>query len=273
MDLLAEIGMREWLIGGGVLLVLAVLLDGFRRMRAERRSGIKMSLGMGGGFADDAPYGTELPNGGARVIRRTDPIISDAIFSEESTDDLMPASEEFEASLEQWRQEHAEADAGDHYQNNEQVSGSAFVGDREILVMHVKSKEPEGFNGSDLLQVLLACDMRYGDKDILHRHEQADGKGSLQFSVANMLEPGIFNLEDINSFRTPGVTFFMTLPGPQDAGQAFECMIETANCLVKNLNAVLIDEDHSTATLQVISHYRERIKRFNFQQQSAVQPA
>ena len=59
MDLLAEIGMREWLIGGGVLLVLAVLLDGFRRMRAERRSGIKMSLGMGGGFADDAPQRCE----------------------------------------------------------------------------------------------------------------------------------------------------------------------------------------------------------------------
>lgn len=251
MDLLAEIGMREWLIGGGVLLVLAVLIDGFRRMRAERRDSIKMSLGMGGGFAeDDDVYGAELPSGGARIIRRTDPIISD-----QGADDVIVDDPNLETALEQWRQDDDAAEPA--------APRSQFVGEREILVMHVKSKDRDGFNGSDLLQILLACDMRYGEKDILHRHEKANAEGGLQFSVANMLEPGVFNLEDINSFRTPGVTFFMTLPGPEDPVQAFECMIETANCLVKNLNAVLLDEDHSTATLQVINLYRDRIKRFN----------
>ncbi|MGB1191473.1 MAG: cell division protein ZipA C-terminal FtsZ-binding domain-containing protein, partial [Pseudomonadales bacterium] len=85
--------------------------------------------------------------------------------------------------------------------------------------------------------------------------------------------PGTFNLEDINSFRTPGVTFFMTLPGPEDALQAFECMVETANCLVKNLNALLLDEDHSTASLRVINHYRARVKQFNQKMNSALESA
>ena len=85
-----------------------------------------------------------------------------------------------------------------------------------------------------------------------------------------MLEPGTFNLEDINSFRTPGVTFFMTLPGPEDAMQAFDCMLETANCLVKNLNARLLDEEHSTASLQVVNHYRERIKQFEQKMNNAL---
>lgn len=252
MDLLTEIGIREWLIGAGLLLVLAVLVDGFRRMRAERSGGIKMSLGMGGGFVDDGTpaESPELPNGGARVIVRTDPIISD-----QGADDLF--YEEADVGL---SDEESTLDSAAH---NERTARQAAVTEREILVMHVRAKSADGFNGSDLLQILLACDMRYGDKDILHRHEKAEGKGCLQFSVANMLEPGTFNLEDINSFRTPGVTFFMTLPGPEDALQAFECMIETANCLVKNLDALLLDEDHSTASLQVINHYRDRVKDFN----------
>ena len=105
--------------------------------------------------------------------------------------------------------------------------------------------------------------MRYGERSILHRHERAEGEGKLQFSVANMVEPGTFDLQDINSFRTRGITFFMALPGPDDAQQAFECMLETANCVVKNLDAILLDESHSTATLQVLNLYRERVQRFS----------
>jgi len=254
MDLLTEIGVREWLIGAGLLLVLAVLVDGFRRMRAERSGGLKMSIGMGGGFADDgtAVDSPELPNGGARVIDRTDPIISD-----QGPDDLF-FEEETPVANNDWEDEEP------------MVARQAPHIEREIIVMHVRAKAVDGFNGSDLLQILLACDMRYGEKDILHRHEKAEGKGCLQFSVANMLEPGTFNLEDINSFRTPGVTFFMTLPGPEDAMQAFDCMIETANCLVKNLDARLLDEEHSTASLQVINHYRDRVKQFNQKMNSAL---
>ena len=263
MDLLTEMGIREWLIGAGLLLVLAVLVDGFRRMRAERSGGIKMSLGMGGGFVDDGtPAETpELPNGGARVIVRTDPIISD-----QGPDDLF--NDEPQAGFDE-----SDDSTGDALDNSDRAARQAAFTEREILVMHVRAKAEDGFNGSDLLQILLACDMRYGDKDILHRHEKAEGKGCLQFSVANMLEPGTFNLEDINSFRTPGVTFFMTLPGPEDALQAFECMVETANCLVKNLDALLLDEDHSTASLQVINHYRERVKQFTRKMNSNLQPA
>ena len=123
---------------------------------------------------------------------------------------------------------------------------------KEIIVIHVRSNDADGFNGSDLLQVLIACDMRYGDRDILHRHEHAGGNGSLQFSLANMIEPGTFNIDDINTFRTPGVTFFMTLPCPKDPLNAFDCMIETANCLVSNLDATLLDEDHTKATQKAL---------------------
>ena len=77
MEFLTEIGMREALIGAGIVLVLAVLIDGLRRMRRERKQGLKMSIGLGGGFPEDDGYGPELPNGGARVVGRHDPVIGD----------------------------------------------------------------------------------------------------------------------------------------------------------------------------------------------------
>ena len=134
---------------------------------------------MGGGFDEDI-QSSELPNGGARVIKRTDPIISD-----QGADDLFSSAPETSAASEHDKQDFD--------------SSLAAASEREIIVIHVRSNDPDGFNGSDLLQVLIACDMRYGDRDILHRHENAGGNGCLQFSLANMIEPGTFNIDDINT--------------------------------------------------------------------------
>lgn len=61
---------QKWLTVIVVLLIIGVLLDGWRRMREARRGNIKMSLSMhrGTNKEDLAVYGSELPNGGARVV-------------------------------------------------------------------------------------------------------------------------------------------------------------------------------------------------------------
>lgn len=68
-----------------VLLIVGVVLDGIRRMRQNRRDSIRMSLNMqhkldrdGEG---DEQYGSELPNGGARVVNR-DPSEADDLNTE-----------------------------------------------------------------------------------------------------------------------------------------------------------------------------------------------
>ncbi|BFM16009.1 cell division protein ZipA [Maricurvus nonylphenolicus] len=69
-----DFAMREWLTVIIVLLIVGVLLDGWRRMRQSRRDSIKMSLSMHKGIdkADLENYGSELPNGGARVVASRD---------------------------------------------------------------------------------------------------------------------------------------------------------------------------------------------------------
>ena len=133
---------------------------------------------------------------------------------------------------------------------------------QEVLVINVIARDSNGFNGADLLEVLMACDVRFGEMNIFHRHEGREGQGPVQFSVANLVKPGTFDPEHMREFYTPGVSMFLQLPGPDDPMLAFQCMAETANCLVKNLQGEMRDQDHSVLTPQTLEHYRERVRDF-----------
>ena len=136
----------------------------------------------------------------------------------------------------------------------------------EILVLHVVATDAEGFSGEDLLHILRACDCRIGEMNIFHRYEAEGAKGAVQFSIVNMVEPGTFNLDDISTFSTPGVSFFLRLPGPEDPAEAHKCMVEVAQCLVRNLGAELKDDMLSTVTEQTLSHDRQRIRDYQQRQ-------
>ena len=124
----------------------------------------------------------------------------------------------------------------------------------------------DAFKGPDLLHILLACDLRFGDMNIFHRHEQSGGTGAVQFSMANSVEPGIFDLDAIDDFTTTGVCFFMSVPGPKEPIKAFEFMVETAQCLVSNLDGEMRDESRSVMTNQTLEHCRQRLQEFERRQ-------
>ncbi len=67
-----DIAMHEWLTVIIVLLIVGILLDGYRRMRQSRKNSLRMSLSMHRGTQREEleDYGSELPSGGARVVHR-----------------------------------------------------------------------------------------------------------------------------------------------------------------------------------------------------------
>lgn len=144
----------------------------------------------------------------------------------------------------------------------------------DVIVINVMARKGERFDGRILMDVLLDCDMRFGDMEIFHRHEQADGEGAVLFSMVNMIKPGSFSLSDISSFETPGVSLFLTLPMRADAMNAFSTMAATAHELQKALGAELKDENRSVMTLQTLEHCRERIcehqRKARLEQRAAV---
>lgn len=132
--------------------------------------------------------------------------------------------------------------------------------DPHVFVLNVMARAEQGFSGSDILAVLLACDLRFGDMDFFHRHEQSAGRGPIQFSVCNMMRPGVFDIDAMDSLRTRGLMFFVTLPGPEDMLKAFDYMHETAKVVAKNLDGDVLDETRSAITRQSLEHMRQQIR-------------
>jgi cell division protein ZipA len=139
---------------------------------------------------------------------------------------------------------------------------------REVIVINVLARDGDDFKGKQLKDLFEACGLEFGDMDIYHRHEGADTISPVQFSVANAVEPGTFRPEQMESLTTPGISFFMSMPGPSDILQAFDFMLETAQCVVRNLGGELKDERRSVMTPQTAEHCRQRIREFERKQRS-----
>ena len=133
----------------------------------------------------------------------------------------------------------------------------------EVIVISVLSRDEEGFSGEALLDLMLACGLRYSsDMGIFHRFETEEAESELQFSMVNVIKPGTFPIEAMDEFRTPGITLLMPLPGAMDTAAAFEAMFETAMVIVRNLGGELKDENHSVMTAQTVEFARQRVQEF-----------
>ncbi len=296
-----EFAMREWLTVIIVLLIAGVLLDGWRRMRQSRQQSIRMSRSMGNREQGDSEgYGSELPNGGARVIAHRDDTDTKELtktlqdsFEQSKTTTQKPARipeqvalnlDEhvpmlMDSVLEQGRQEPSlgeASDTGGITRETEPVRSAASqtqessdIHEREseeVLVINVMSVGDDRLQGAPLLSVILECGMRYGDMKIFHRHLDEDGEGPLLFSMVNMVVPGTFDLNAMDTFETPGVSLFMTLPMDADGMAAFDAMAGTAKAIAEQLGGELKDENRSVMTAQTLEHCRARIREFERKQ-------
>lgn len=133
----------------------------------------------------------------------------------------------------------------------------------EVIVISVMCRDEDGFEGDKLLELLMMCGLRYSsDMGIFHRLETEHPESELQFSMVNVVKPGTFPIQEMDTFLTPGVTFLMPLPGAEDSSAAFEAMVETAMVVVRHMGGELKDENRSVMTAQTIEFARQRVHEF-----------
>ncbi|MBF8222317.1 cell division protein ZipA [Halomonas sp. 328] len=133
----------------------------------------------------------------------------------------------------------------------------------EVIVISVMCREEQGFSGTELLKLMLACGLRYSrEMGIFHRFETEAADSPLQFSMVNVVKPGTFPLNAMDEFATPGITFLMPLPGAEDTSAAFEAMVECAMVVVRHLGGELKDENHSVMTAQTVEFARQKVHEF-----------
>ncbi|MEO5558413.1 MAG: cell division protein ZipA, partial [Dokdonella sp.] len=91
-----------------------------------------------------------------------------------------------------------------------------------IVTLFVAARAGESMVGSDVVVAAEKAGMQFGDMGIFHRPVLGKVVEGPVFSMANMVKPGSFDMSQLDSVRTPGVTLFMTLPGPLPALDAWE---------------------------------------------------
>ncbi len=134
--------------------------------------------------------------------------------------------------------------------------------DPEVIVISVVMPSGGVISGAALLPTLLTLGLRFGDMDIFHRHEDNAGNGKVTFSLANMMNPGTFDLDQIETFTTQGVSLFMTLPNAGDPFEVFEHLMSAAKQLSLEFGAQLLDDKRSVMTKQTEQHYMGKIREF-----------
>ena len=138
-----------------------------------------------------------------------------------------------------------------------------------VFTLFVTAPRGVPFRGPILLGALADAKLEYGDMQIFHRIEMVNGQEKVLFSVANVREPGIFDLSAMENFTSEGVVLFMQVPGAEDAVRAFDAMIESARALADNLDSRVCDASQSPLTNQTITHMREEVIGCQLQQRVA----
>jgi cell division protein ZipA len=280
-----ELELQEWLFLILGLVIVVVLAHGFW---VQYFGSDRLPLKLDKRFVSTAPESNagkdvidlkaELPNGGARVVKVgtsqipvSDPAQARVRQSAAKTPRDDPAGSTEAVS----RGAHDEGAHDEGAQTNERQADAAAASSASdaspltaqqetlFLVLNILGD----LSGQPLLESLMDQGFEYGEKSIFHRLDEA---GYPKISLANAVEPGIFDIASMNALTTPGVTIFMCAHECEDAPAVFEELLLAAAHLAEDLGAQLCDDRRSAVTEQTVAHLRQTVQEFQFRRAQAL---
>lgn len=260
------IEMLSWLLIGGGLAVLLMSYGryffGGRRVArdADEDAGLIDLQGTASNRSNDAQaleQALHQPSTEAREPAAQLPAELDPIF-----DDLEPGVE-VQGEVQYAERVRAEMEPQldpalfDEEDAQEMVAPGGYAGERELTSLNVMAKPGRVLSGAALRGQFLGRGFEHGEMRIFHsRFNQ-----QTLFSIVNLVEPGYFDLETMDGMTTPGISFFLQLPGPLRDDVAFDMMLSEAHELAQALDAELRDEHHAPLTRNALEETRARLIR------------
>lgn len=146
------------------------------------------------------------------------------------------------------------------------MPGGAESAPDKILAIHILAPPRQTFRGTDIDAAARACGLIHGYMRIYNRHPDDRTDKTPVFSLANMMEPGSFDTEQLEDIGTSGLTVFMALPGPRRPLTSFNDMLETARSVAEALGGDLQDETRSSLSIQRVENIREELREYERKQ-------
>ena len=257
----SELELRWVLLGLGLLVVLGVFLAGLikPRFRASERPRSEPEVW---------PPATESPVPATESsVAATEPTVP-------ATVPVQP-QEGFAASFEAeggspGADEDETLPEGDSVEHPDELEAATASADAErdterVVSLRLIPLEGEELDAERTVRALREAGLRHGPYEIFHYCEDRNAPQS-GFSVANLVEPGSFDLSNLSDSTLPGVTFFMVLPGSRDPVERFDKMIGIARDLCRSLDAQLLDELGNSWSIQRERYLREELIEYRRRQ-------
>lgn len=270
--------LRWILIVAGIAILVLLYVSG-RSNKAERRARRETDLPTAGGSADADPllgrdrFDADLPDFevdaddferpdrgvSTRSVRDLPMVDTDPTLEPTAPSSLSQKIEAFSARLSpKRRQRIARSEPADA--EDGRAAAEAYA--TKIVTLHVVAPDGRLLQGERLLQVFEERGYHFGEMSIFHSMHE----GKTVFSVAKMVEPGYFDIDEVESFHTPGISMILQLPGPVPADVAFEVFVSEAADMARALGATVLDADRSTLSPQTVQHMRDGIYEYMHRQ-------
>ena len=138
----------------------------------------------------------------------------------------------------------------------------------KIVSLYVAARAGHTLRGEDIVVAAEKTGLTFGHMNVFHRLVENHPERGPIFSMANIMQPGSFDMATIRELETPAIAFFLTLPAPITALEAWEKLLPNVERMAELLNGVVLDDSRNTLGRQRIQHIREELRGYDRQHEA-----
>ncbi len=230
--------LRIGILVAGLILLVAIIWFGKPRKgaqsrRVEGKDSGRMEPTLGAQIESDLAYGGDFSD--ENTVQSELDLLDDAIGGASANSDL-------------GRRDHDDFD--------------------KIISLYVAARAGQQLQGSDIVVAAEKAGLTFGHMNVFHRLLETHPERGPIFSVANIKKPGSFEMSEIKTLETPAIAFFLTLPAPIAALDAWEKLLPTAQRMAELLDGVVLDESRNALGRQRIAHIRDDLRAYDRQHEA-----
>ena len=135
----------------------------------------------------------------------------------------------------------------------------------KIVSLYVAARAGLSLRGEDIVVAAEKTGLTFGHMKVFHRLVEGHPERGPVFSMANIMQPGSFDMANIRSLETPAIAFFLTLPAPMTALEAWEKLLPNVERMAELLGGVVLDDSRNTLGRQRIQHIRDELRAYDRQ--------
>ncbi len=135
----------------------------------------------------------------------------------------------------------------------------------ETIALILVAPETDPYLGSEIFTVIKNFDLPLimGKDGFLEQVTTTYFGDEVEFSVANLIHPGSFDVPNVMQMKLPGILFFMDIPSPDYQKDTFDQMLRIAARFGNELGGTLLDQDKRPLTAQSVEALRHHIKQLD----------